>query len=163
VLKSTSILNQAMRRPSLNGAMLFSDSNIPRDTIQAYLETHYRVLGETPATLHIGQFNPALAALHEAHHVACSAFITACNPFSRSLAADANDARQAALAHELDALGLTRIEGIGKHPSNNWPGEASFLVLGVALDVAKVLGENHGQNAIVWCGADAVPQLILLR
>lgn len=113
--------------------------------------------------LHIARFNPALAALHEAHHVACSAFITACNPFSRSLDSQTNALRQAALAHELEALGLTRIEGIGKHPSNNWPGEASFLVLGVTLADAKALGEKHGQNAIVWCGADAVPQLILLR
>jgi len=142
---------------------LFSDSSIPRDTIQAYLETHYQVFGETPMTLHIGQFNPALAALHDARHVASSAFITACNPLGQNFAPQANAARQEALARELDALGVTYIEGIGQHPSNNWPGEASFLVLGVALDVAKTLGGTHRQNAIVWCGADAVPQLILLR
>jgi hypothetical protein len=143
--------------------VLFSDSDIPRDTIQAYLETHYQVLGETPATLQIGQFNPVLAALHDACHVACSAFVTACNPFSQSLDSQANAARQAALAHELEALGLTGIEGIGKHPTNNWPGESSFLVLGMTLDAARALGKKHGQNAIVWCGADAVPQLVLLR
>lgn len=142
---------------------MFSDSNIPRDTIQAYLETHYQVFGETPMTLHIGQFNPTLATLHDAHHVACSAFITACNPLSQTLDPQTNAARQAALARELDALGLTYIEGVGQHPSNNWPGEASFLVLGVTLDAAKTLGGTHRQNAIVWCGADAVPQLILLH
>ena len=142
---------------------MFSDSSIPRDTIQAYLETHYQVLGETPATLRIGQFNPTLAMLHDACRVACSAFITACNPLSERLDPQANAARQDALAHELDALGLTRIAGVGQHPSNNWPGEASFLVLGVTLDAARALGDGHGQNAIVWSGADAVPQLILLR
>ena len=142
---------------------MFSDSSIPRDTIQAYLETHYQVLGETPATLRIGQFNPTLAALHDASRVASSAFITACNPLSERLDSQANAARQDALARKLDALGLTRIDGVGQHPSNNWPGEASFLVLGVALDAAKALGNEHGQNAIVWSGADAVPQLILLR
>lgn len=142
---------------------MFSGSSIPRDTIQAYLETHYEVFGDMPATLQVGQFNPTLAALHDARHVACSAFITACNPYSRNLDPQDNAARQEALARELDALGLAYLKGVGKHPSNGWPGEASFLVLGLTLDAAKALGEQHGQNAVVWCGADAVPQLILLR
>jgi hypothetical protein len=142
---------------------LFLDSDIPRDTIQAYRETHYRVSGDTPTTLQVGQFNPELAALHDARQVTGSAFVTACNPFSQSLEPEVNAARQEALARELDDYGLTFIEGIGQHPTNNWPGEASFVVLGATLDIAKALGEKHGQNAIVWCGADAVPQSILLR
>ena len=142
---------------------MLTESNIPRDTIQAYLETHYHVSGDTPATLRVGQVNPALAAQHEAHGVSSSAFVTACNPYSEGVGAQVNAERQTALAREIEQLGLTYIEGVGKHPSNNWPGEASFLVLGVTLDVAKALGEKHGQNAIIWCGADAVPQLILLR
>lgn len=158
---------QAMLSPALSsaptGGVVSSDSSIPRDTLQAYLETHYEVLGDAPATLCPGQFNAALAALHEARHVACSAFITACNPLSRSLDPATNAALQETLARELDALGLAYIEGVGQHPSNHWPGEASFLVLGMTLDAAKALGEKHQQNAIVWCGPDAVPQLILLR
>ncbi|WP_413184345.1 DUF3293 domain-containing protein [Paraburkholderia sacchari] len=142
---------------------MFSDSSISRETIEAYLETHYEVLGDAPATLRPGEFNAALRALHEARHIACSAFITACNPLSEGLDSETNAARQAALARELDALGFAYVEGIGQHPSNHWPGEASFLVLGITLDAAKALGEKHQQNAIVWCGADAVPQLILLR
>ena len=54
-------------------------------------------------------------------------------------------------------------EGMGEHPSGQWPGEPSFLILGLPLDAAKQLGARHEQNAIVWCGTDAVPQLILLR
>ncbi|MBN3792652.1 DUF3293 domain-containing protein [Burkholderia sp. Ac-20353] len=142
---------------------MFPESDIPRDTIQAYLETHYHVAGDTPTTLQVGQFNPTLAAMYDARQVTGSAFITACNPFSQDLSPEANAARQEALARELEEHGLTFIEGIGKHPFNDWPGEASFLVLGATLDIAKALGQKHGQNAIVWCGADAVPQLILLR
>ena len=142
---------------------MLTESKIPRDIIQAYLETHYHVSGDTPATLQVGQVNPVLTALHATHAVSSSAFITACNPYSEDVGARENVARQAALAHELEQLGLTYIEGVGKHPSNNWPGEASFLVLGVTLDVAKSVGEKHGQNAIIWCDADGVPQLILLR
>ncbi len=54
------------------------NSAIDPDTLRAYEETHYRVLGNnTPATLRIGVPNPALAELHRAYGVDCSAFVTA--------------------------------------------------------------------------------------
>ena len=71
--------------------------------------------------------------------------------------------RQRELADELVRRGLTYLPGIGQHPSNDWPGEESFLVLGVNLQSAKKLGEHCEQNAIVWCGAAGLPELILLR
>ena len=55
------------------------------------------------------------------------------------------------------------IDGIGCDPSGCWPGEASCLVLGLSIDIARALGTEFEQNAIVWCGADAVPELVLLR
>ncbi|MFM0221514.1 DUF3293 domain-containing protein [Paraburkholderia dipogonis] len=142
---------------------MLTDSDIPRETIQAYLETCYRVHGDTPTTLKIGETSPTLATLHKAHHTDCSAFITACNPFSQNASDEFNAAKQQALANELKELGLTFVDGIGQHPSNSWPGETSFLVLGLALEAAKTLGTRYGQNAIVWSGADAKPQLVLLR
>ncbi|HWT38483.1 MAG TPA: DUF3293 domain-containing protein [Paraburkholderia sp.] len=142
---------------------MFSDSDIPRETIQAYLETEYFVFDDASTTLKVGQANPKLAALHNTHDVTCSAFITACNPFSQNCSAGFNAARQQELARELKLLGLVVIDGIGKHPSNNWPGEASFLVLGLTLETAKALGTRYGQNAIVWSTDDATPQLVLLR
>jgi len=36
-------------------------------------------------------------------------------------------------------------------------------VPGLSLEASKSLGARFEQNAIVWSGADAVPQLILLR
>jgi len=142
---------------------LFSGSKIDRDTIQAYLETDYCVHGDSPATLKIGEACPKLASLHEEHRVDCSAFVTACNPFSQSRDDAANAEQQAALAHELKQRSLSFLEGIGQHPSNKWPGEASFLVLGLTLEAAKTLGARLEQNAIIWSGLDSVPQLILLR
>jgi hypothetical protein len=35
-------------------------------------------------------------------------------------------------------------------------------VLGLALEAAKSLGRRHEQNAVVWSGPDAVPQLVML-
>ena len=71
--------------------------------------------------------------------------------------------RQGELTAELIRRGLAFLEGVGQHRSGDWPGEPSFLVLGLALEVAKSLGKHYEQNAIIWCGPDAVPQLTLLR
>ncbi len=148
---------------SAAGGFLFSESQIPRATIQAYLETHYQVHGFSPTLLKIGEGNATLAAIHRSNGVEASAFVTACNPFSEPLDDAANAERQKILAVELTQRGLTFIEGVGQHPSNDWAGEASFLVLGVSVEEAKELGARFGQNAIVWAGSDAVPKLVLLR
>lgn len=106
---------------------------------------------------------PSLATLHRLRHVECSAFVTACNPYSQRLRAPTNAARHAALGRWLHRQGLRAIEGIGQHPSNGWLGEASYLILGLDLKPARCLGARLKQNAIVWSGADTLPQLILLR
>ncbi|WP_382225006.1 DUF3293 domain-containing protein [Hydrogenophaga atypica] len=97
------------------------------------------------------------------YDVDCAAFLTGCNPFSRKLTEIENQERQKSLAEELTRRSLIFLEGIGQHPSNNWPGEESFLVLGLEHQAAKTLGQRFEQNAIVCCGADGVPQLALLR
>ncbi|MDH6149335.1 MULTISPECIES: DUF3293 domain-containing protein [Paraburkholderia] len=138
-------------------------SNIDSDTIKAYLETHYRVISDEPMTLLVGTPNPALEALHEATGVESSAFITAWNPYSQKCGDETNANRQKALAGELTALGLRFLPGVGLHPSGKWPGEPSFLVLGISFESAKELAERYEQNAIIWARADAVPELVLLR
>ena len=142
---------------------MFPGSVIDQRSIQAYLETNYHVHSDAPLTLNIGVANPTLAELHKAHRIESSAFVTACNPFSQAFDESANAERQAALARELQQRSLTYIEGIGQHPKNEWPGELSFLVLGLSREAARALGNRHEQNAIVWCGLDVVPELVLLR
>lgn len=146
-------------RPQSSAAVSIIDA----DTLQAYRATEYRVLGEQPFTLRVGQFNADLLAAHKRHQVDGSAFLTACNPFSRRLDDAANAIRQAALAAELTQRGLAFAPGIGRHPSNDWPGEDSFLVFGPDLEAARALGARFEQNGFIWSSADAVPQLILLR
>lgn len=142
---------------------LFSASVIDPRTIQAYLETEYRVHGKPGFTLRVGQASAELLSAHKREKADCSAFLTACNPFSQSADDDANAARQAALAKQLLRRSLVFLPGIGQHASNGWPGEDSFLVFGLTLEASKVLGRQLEQNAFIWSGADAVPQLILLR
>ncbi|MBI0412378.1 MAG: DUF3293 domain-containing protein, partial [Nitrosospira sp.] len=41
--------------------------------------------------------------------------------------------------------------------------EKGFLAVGVDLVTAQRLGDQYGQNAILWADEDAVPRLVLLR
>jgi len=138
-------------------------STLHAELIRAYLETEYRVHGTPGFVLRIGVASPELRALTAQHGVTTSAFLTAWNPQSRALDPKANAARQAELAEEIARLGLVHLPGVGQHPSNGWPAEDSFLVLGLELDAAKALGARFEQYAIVWAGADGVPHLVFLR
>ena len=58
---------------------------------------------------------------------------------------------------------LVFVDGIGIGQDPDWPGEASCLVFGLALEATRVLGHKFNQNAIVWCDREAKPELVLLR
>jgi hypothetical protein len=142
---------------------VFSESFIDRDTILAFLKTEYHVLGECPYTLRIGEPSPALSVVSKRYGAESSAFITAYNPGSQTVDEVVNAERHASLRRTLITQNLAFVEGVGKHPSNGWPGEPSFLILGISLDWAKELSIELKQDAFVWSGPDWVPQLILLR
>ena len=133
---------------------------LPPELLLAFAETHYIVHQESPFTMQIGQSCSELKALMAKHNALSAAFITAWNPFSQNLPAEENQARQDELIANLKRRGLICIDGIGKHPSNNWPGEASVLVLSLDLEAAKSLARNYEQHAFVWAAGDGVPELI---
>lgn len=135
---------------------------IPPSLIENYVETRYCVFGKAPFVLHIGTASPELEALYCQSNIDSAAFITACNPYSLPLEDAANTARQTALMEELKQRGLSFFAGEGRHPSGDWS-EPSYLVLNLSLDAAKELGRRYEQNAVVWCGVDAVPELVLIR
>ena len=143
---------------------MFSDATyIDANTVQAYLETEHTVQVQPPFALHIGELSTQLASLHLEHGVSCNAFITAWNPHSEFTDVQSNARHQQALLQQIQELSLQALTGIGQHPSNQWPGEESYLVLGLDLQYAKEIRNQFRQNAIVWAGADAVPARILLR
>lgn len=141
----------------------FGGSRIPRSTIKAYLATEYRITGERPLVLHIGELNVQLAALYQEHATDRAAVLTAWNPYSEPQSDAQNHAAQAQLISELDRLGLRHEPGHGADPTGLWPPEDSRLVLGLDYAVATSLGNRFGQNGFVWAAADANPTLILLR
>ena len=132
-------------------------------TVQAYRDTDYLVFANPVFVLRVDRPSPPLDAVHRRAGVKCSAFISACNPYSQQLEASLNVARERALKAELTRRGLQYIDGLGQHPSNHWPGEASVLVLGLSDAEARALAARYAQNALLWMGADTAVELVLLR
>lgn len=139
-------------------------TQIHPDKIRAFLATDYR-LGHTAQdiVLTIGQRSDRLAALFAAKGVNCGAFITAYNPRGALQPDAANHLAHARLATQLAQLGHEAIAGAGSEKGTDWAAEESYYALGLALEPAKAMGTHFDQDAIVWVGADAKPQLILLR
>ena len=153
-----------MSQPSMNRS---TTSNVAPELMQAYRETHY-IINPRPSDLEefallVGEVSKPLAGLHKRFRVDCSAYITACNPWSESLPDDVNSERMEKLKQVLRERSLRWLEGLGQHPSQDWPGEPSVLILGLSLAAAKVLAGDFEQNAFVWSGSDARAQLVLLR
>ncbi|MGA1368549.1 MAG: DUF3293 domain-containing protein [Blastocatellia bacterium] len=130
--------------------------------LRAYRETDYVVFTDPPLTLRVDEASPALLDLHQACGVCASAYLTACNPGSQLLPDPENADRQARLRSALLTQGHTFFDGIGRHPEGSWPGEASFLILGLELVEAVAVGREWDQRAILWAGADAIPRLIVI-
>lgn len=131
--------------------------------IAAYQTTHYQVFvpGAT-ITLRIDAYSELLERLHAQYGVASSAFLTAYNPESKVTRKDANEAAQSALISNLNAVGLPLIAGAGIDPTGLWHAEPSVLVMGISRGNAITLARRYRQNAFVYSGATAVPELVLL-
>ena len=154
--------NQAGASTLLQGTVL-SATHIATHLLESYRQTDYQVHGSLPFSLKIGQPSESLLQLYKQHRCDCAAFITACNPLSQKLAPAVNAQRHLDLMADLTSRSLIFIEGIGIGQDPDWPGEASCLIFGLALEASRVLGHKLNQNAMVWCGPDAVPELVLLR
>jgi hypothetical protein len=139
------------------------ESILDKDLIRAYEVTNFHVKAEPAFTLNIGRLSEELKALFKQNNVSNAAFITAWNPYSKSLSDEENQSRNDQLKDELIIRSLKFIDGFGQDPLGKWSGEDSFLVLGIELEVSKKLGIQFEQNAVVWSDIDAIPKLILLR
>ena len=130
-------------------AFLLAESMIDANSVHAYRETEYRVYGEQPFTMKVDDLCPELEVAHRRHGVNCSAYLTACNPYSQLLTDKSNAERHAALGRSIGLDRRMAIEGAGQHPSNQWPGEASYLIFGLTLEAATTFGKQLEQNAFI--------------
>lgn len=139
-------------------------SEISADKLQAYYKTHYRVFHpENPFILQIGTYSIDLQNLFQQTNHTCAIFITAYNPFGSIQSDEDNLAAHQLMSDHLRSLTEAVWEGEGADPTEQWPAEASFLALGIDHDTARQLGNRAHQDAVIWTGAQAIPELILLR
>ena len=141
-----------------------SASKVPTELIAAYMGTEYRAFTpEGEIVLRIGEPSNAMIQLLRAASAKGAAFITAENPFSEQLSASENQVRQKSLREDLELLGATIVDGAGQGEDPAWPAETSYTAIGITHGDACQLGIKYQQNAIVWVGANGVPELLLLR
>lgn len=113
-----------------------------------YWATSYKVLGQSPFVLRIGESSPDLDRLLTRHHHLLSAYLTACNPGPARLSTHQNAARMARLIQRLDQLKLTHLPAIGQSDHTDYA-EQSLLVLGLSEPDAVQLAREWGQHAIL--------------
>jgi hypothetical protein len=138
-------------------------SVIPKELIDAYRATHFHVLEPVSFVLRIGEFSPVLEDLYRDRSVSSAAFLTACTPYSNKTKAVDNEKANDVLKHTLKDEQIIFYEGIGENPAGEWPSEPSVFALGLSHEKASSIGRAFNQNAIVWVGSNAVPELELLR
>jgi hypothetical protein len=141
-----------------------SETTIAADKVRAYRATDYR-LGTTTQDIVLapGLRSDRLAAMFASKSVTCGAFLTASNPLGTQKSDTANDLAHAQLTSVLTDLGLEFIEGSGSEEGTYWPAEKSLFALGLSREGAVSIGRQFAQDAIVWVGDSAVPELVLLR
>jgi hypothetical protein len=138
-------------------------SDIPPNLIADYQVANYEIgEGAQRFVMKVDQRSEELALLYRDRRISRAAYITACNPYSVKHTPAENDAAHGALLRELHTRSVEWIASVSKAPDGSHP-EKGVLALGLELEVAKAIGEQFRQNAIVWAGEDATPGLVLLR
>jgi hypothetical protein len=130
------------------------------ELIQAYKETDFNVY-EPKITIKVGQVNQELDRLLQSHNCITWAYITAWNPYSELTDDRTNEEKNNQLRDDLTDYILLAGEGVGSDQS--WQPEISFLILGIALDDAIIIGKKYRQNAIVVGKIYEEPQLIWIK
>jgi hypothetical protein len=133
---------------------------LSRELLEAYRATSYHVItDEGEQILRIGVVNGwaqrALAGCGRDGAV----FVTAWNPFSVSVGEDANTRANARLEAELRASVTHVWSGPGVSADGNWL-EPSYFAYPVTRAAALTLCRGYDQAAVVFVGADGVPELV---
>lgn len=133
------------------------------ELLSQYLETEFHVYCDAPFAFRIGVYSAEIHALHQNKKSPCSAFVTACNPFSRSIGDKVNNRLHAELIDGQLAKGFQVIEGEGRHPGGSWAAEKSCLIFSADENYAVGLGKRFKQHAVVFIGVDAIPRLVCIK
>lgn len=129
---------------------------------EAYVRAHYVVAlpGGGEAAMRLGRSCPPLSDIMVARGVATACFLTAWNPRSQPRSEAENQADQARLKARIEALGLSWLDAEGRDPDGGWDAEPSLVALGLGFQKACDLGDEFGQNAVLFAGPDAAMRLV---
>lgn len=142
-----------------------SSSRKAHQLAEAYNQTRYRVWREDGPALDLypGQHNVAMDAWLHLHAAPLAHVISACNPRSQLLPEPENRARMRTLESTVRQRGWFFLEARGEALNENWPGEASLLVIGQSREELLALAEQHGQYAILEHPYGMASQLVFSR
>jgi Protein of unknown function (DUF3293) len=129
--------------------------------IASYLATDYVVLdGGREIVIRIGQSNPQLDSLLDAHATRRGVFITAHNPRSEPRPDSVNQAANDAMRRMLAERGLVALPHIGRSPDGDWI-EHGFFVLDLDPADALSLAAEFDQLAIILTERGKPAELLL--
>lgn len=135
------------------------------DCAEAYVRARYglTLADGTEAPLPLGRPAPALARAMAETGARTAAFITAWNPGSVERPEAENQAAQDRLKAAIAAAGGHWLPAEGRDPDGGWASEPSLIALGLDFATACALGDDFGQNAILFAGPDAILRLVFCR
>ena len=131
------------------------------DIIQAYRDTRYTT--SVGITLIVDSESERLDKLISESDASSAIYITAWNPFSKMTNSDENQELNGFLKGDLLTLIDEEkiIDGFGEDLRGKWPGEESFLALGITKKEGIRLSEKYRQNAFVYHEFGKKTELIL--
>lgn len=131
------------------------------DTWRAYERATYCVFDDSrEICFRVGSASVRLRRLLDRYGASKWAFLTACNPASRPLQANENRARQNAMLEQLLSAGYRCLPAEGRGGDASWPAEESVLALDIPERIARRIGRQYGQLAIV-AGRRASPSRLV--
>jgi hypothetical protein len=140
------------------------ETQIAVDKIRAYRASDYRIgFSGQAIVLQPGLRSAQVAQLFATHVVTCGAFITAYNPQGAQRSPAENEQAHQQLLTRIASQDFKCLEGEGSEAGTDWPAEKSCFALGLGREDAIQIGRTFDQDAIVWVGECAVPELVLLR
>lgn len=125
----------------------------------AYEKAIYRIF-LPPISWKIGDHVPELEHILAEHEKTSACFVTAYNPASISLNKAENEMRQNQLIEVVKAYDWPYFIGQGEDETGYWPAEASLLLLGLSEAESKSIGQQFGQNAVVFLEIGAPARLL---
>jgi len=133
---------------------------IAAELLAAYTATDFVVFdGPEQWALRVGAASSRVDALLDRHGASCATVVTAFNPRSRALSADANATRHQLLVRLLEERGLTFLLGEGRDPSGRWTAETECIVFGISLAEGLEIARRFDQNAVVFLERGRAPRL----